>query len=198
MDGLEAFINDDSNAIPALISAGLCHYQFETIHPFGDGNGRVGRMLITLQLLAQNLLGSPLLYVSPYIERNKDEYIDAMFAVSAQGDWDRWLRFFLKTIKASCDETTQTIMRLNDLQNKYRNRIQDETKSVSALSICDKLFERPVLSISDASSFSATSYPSAKKNVEHLVRLGILSQVPGYENPKLFWAKEIIDISDGK
>jgi len=198
MDDLERYINAEHAPIPPLIVAGLCHYQFETIHPFSDGNGRVGRMLITLQLLSEGLLNSPLLYVSPFIEGNKDEYIDSMFAVSARGDWERWLRFFLKAIKESCIETTKTIGLLNDLQDKYRGLLQEKSKSVSALQISDRLFEQPVISITDASKICGTSYQSAKKNVEQLVKLGILQQVRGYENPKLFWAKEIIDISDGR
>jgi len=198
MDDFEVFLNSEAAGVPPLISAGLSHYQFEAIHPFGDGNGRVGRMLITLQLLSQSLLDTPLLYLSPFIEANKDEYIDAMFAVSSIGDWERWLRFFLVTIKASCEETTRTIGKLNELQERYRGLIQAQTKSVSALSICDHLFERPVVSITDASKVSGTSYQSAKKNVDQLIRLGILERVPGFENPKLFWAKELISISDGR
>lgn len=198
MDALEAFINSGATGVPPLIAAGLSHYQFEAIHPFGDGNGRVGRMLITLQLISQSFLETPLLYVSPFIEANKDEYIDAMFAVSAAGDWERWLRFFLIAIKVSCEETTKTIGKLNELQGRYRDLIQTQTKSVSALSICDHLFERPVVSITDAAKVSGTSYQSAKKNVDQLIRLGVLDRVPGFENPKLFWAKELIRISDGR
>lgn len=198
MNDLEAFMNADTAPLPPLIATGLSHYQFETIHPFGDGNGRVGRMLITLQLLSQGLLNSPLLYVSPFIDANKDEYIDAMFAVSSEGDWERWLRFFLRAIKESCVETTKTIGRLNALQERYRGLLHEKSKSVSALSIADHLFEHPVISITEASKICGTSYQSAKKNVEQLVHLGILQQVQGFENPKLFWAKEVIDISDGR
>ncbi len=198
MDDLEQFINNEENGIPPLIVAGLSHYQFETIHPFGDGNGRVGRMLVTLQLLSRQLLSSPLLYVSSYIEANKDEYIDSMFAVSAQGDWERWLRYFLIAVKESCIETTKTIAKLNALQERYRGLIHEKSKSTSALLIADHLFERPVMSITDVSKLCSTSYQSAKKNVDLLVRLGVLQQVQGYENPKLYWAKEIIDISDGR
>lgn len=198
MDDLEAYINSDIAPIPHLVATGLCHYQFETIHPFSDGNGRVGRMLITLQLLSQGMLNSPLLYVSPFIEANKDEYIDSMFAVSSRGDWERWLRFFLLAIKKSCAETTRTIGRLNELQERYRQVLQEQTRSVSALTIADHLFERPVISITDASNLCGISYQSAKKNVDQLVRLDILQQVRGFENPKLFWAREVIDISDGR
>jgi Fic family protein len=198
MDSLEAFINTDTAPLPPLIATGLSHYQFETIHPFSDGNGRVGRMLITLELLDKRLLSSPLLYVSSYIEANKDEYIDAMFAVSSQGDWERWLRFFLLAIKESCAETTKTIGRLNELQERYRDLLHAKSKSMSALSIADHLFENPVISITDASKICGTSYQSAKKNVEQLLRLGILQQVRGFENPKLYWAREVIDISDGR
>lgn len=197
MDKLEAFVNSEQSSIHPLIAAGLCHYQFETIHPFSDGNGRIGRMLVTLQLLEQGLIHTPLLYISPFIEANKDEYIDAMFAVSAAGDWERWLRFFLRAIKESCDETTQTIGKLNVLQERYRSLLQQNTKSVSALQIADHLFERPVVSIADVSKVCGTSYHTAKNNVEQLVKLGILDQVKTYKKPKIYWAKEIIDISDG-
>lgn len=197
MNELEAFINLEQQEIPPLISAGLAHYQFETIHPFGDGNGRVGRMLITLQLLKDELLHAPLLYVSPYIEKHKDEYIDAMFAVSSEGDWTRWLRFFLNAIHGACVEAIDTITRLNELEIRYRQKIQQNTKSVSAMAISDYLFERPVISISDAARISGTSYQSAKKNVDQLVKLEILSPIQSFENPKLFWSREIIAISDG-
>ena len=196
MNDLEVYINSATAPIPPLIVTGLCHYQFEAIHPFGDGNGRIGRMLITLQLLSMGLLNSPLLYVSPFIEANKDEYIDSMFAVSSRGDWDRWLRFFLRAIKESCEETSRTIGRLNNLQEHYRQILKERTRSVSALTIADYLFERPVISISDASKRCCISYQSAAKNVERLVSLGILQQVRGFKNPKLFWSKELIDISD--
>lgn len=197
LDDLEAYINQGALTYPALIEAGLTHYQFETIHPFGDGNGRVGRMLITLQLMTSGLLDKPILYVSPYIEAHKDEYIDAMFDVSVCGNWDRWLRFFLRAVCESCRQTSATILRLNDLQNHFRNEIQKNTKSVSALAISDSLFERPVISISEAARVSSTSYQSAKKSIEQLVRLKILSGIDGFENPKLFWSKAIIDVSDG-
>ncbi|MEJ6393072.1 Fic family protein [Gymnodinialimonas sp. 2305UL16-5] len=197
LDKLESFINRGETTYPALIEAGLTHYQFETIHPFGDGNGRVGRMLITLQLMTSGLLDKPILYVSPFIEIHKDEYIDSMFEVSTSGNWERWLRFFLRAVTESCKQTSATIVRLNDLQSDFRARIQNNTKSVSALTISDHLFERPVISISEAAKVSVTSYQSAKKNIEQLVRLGILREIIGFENPKLFWAKDVIDVSDG-
>lgn len=197
LDELEAFINSERATYPQLIEAGLTHYQFETIHPFGDGNGRVGRMLITLQLMTSGLLDKPILYVSPYIEAHKDEYIDAMFAVSTEGDWERWLRFFLNAVKVSCIQTTATIGRLNDLQNHFRTLIQENTKSISALAISDSLFERPVTSIPQAAEISGTSYQSAKKNVDQLVRLGILQEIQSIENPRLFWSRAVIDVSDG-
>lgn len=197
LDRLEAFINSSKQTYPPLITAGLTHYQFETIHPFGDGNGRVGRMLITLQLMTSGLLDKPILYVSPYIEAHKDEYIDAMFEVSTMGNWERWLRFFLLAVTESCKQTSSTISRLNELQNEFRTKIQENTKSISALVITDSLFERPVTSISEAAKVSNTSYQSAKKTVDQLVRLGILQEIEGFENPRLFWSRAIIDVSDG-
>ena len=195
MDRLEAYINSDTSPVPPLIAAGLCHYQFETIHPFRDGNGRIGRMLITLQLLSMGLLRSPLLYVSPFVEANKEEYVDAMFAVSSRGDWERWLKFFLKAVKESCSSATATIEKLNKLQDLYRDRLREQTRSVTALTIADHLFERPVISITDAANRCSVSYKSAKKAVDQLIRAGILQPVEGYENPKLFRAREVISVS---
>ena len=195
MDRLEAYINSDTSPIPPLIAVGLCHYQFETIHPFRDGNGRIGRMLITLQLLSMGLLRSPLLYVSPFVEANKEEYVDAMFAVSSRGDWERWLKFFLGAVKESCSGATATIERLNELQDLYRDRLREQGRSVTALTIADHLFERPVISITDAAKRCAVSYKSAKKAVDQLTRAGILQPVEGYENPKLFRAHEVIRMS---
>lgn len=198
MNQLESFINSENTGLPPLIEAGLVHYQFETIHPFGDGNGRVGRMLITLQLLSKGLLDAPLLYLSPQVEKTKNEYIDAMFAVSTTGDWSRWLRYFLSTIRESCRETIDTIMKLNDLESQYRQMIQKETKSVSALAIAESLFRRPVLSIPDAAKTAGITYQAAKKSIEQLERLGIIAPIPGFENPKLFWSRRVIEISDGR
>ena len=195
MDRLEAYINSDTSPIPPLIAAGLCHCQFETIHPFRDGNGRVGRMLITLQLLCTGLLTKPLLHVSPFVEANKEEYVDAMFAVSSAGDWERWLKFFLRAVKESCCGAKATIDRVKELQKRYRDRLRKQTRSVTALTIADHLFERPVISITDAATQCGVSYGSAKKAVDQLIRAGILQPVDGYENPKLFRAGEIIGLS---
>lgn len=196
MDELEAYLNDGTLGVPPLIAAALIHYQFETIHPFGDGNGRVGRMLISLFLQERGLIDSPILYVSPYIDSHKDEYIDSMFAVSSEGDWNRWLQYFLTTILESCRDTTRTIELLNHLRDSYRTRLQDKTKSVSALRLADHLFERPVVSIPVAAKVAGVTYQAARKTVEQLCAHGILSPVPGFDNPKLYWAKDVIAISD--
>ena len=195
MDRLEAYINSDTSPVPPLIAAGLCHCQFETIHPFRDGNGRVGRMLITLQLLAAGLLTRPLLHVSPFIEANREEYVDAMFAVSSRGDWERWLKFFLNAVKESCFEAKAAIDRVHELRKRYRDRLRKQTRSVTALTIADHLFERPVISITDAANRCGVSYRSAKKAVDQLIRAGILQPVEGYGNPKLFRAREVISVS---
>lgn len=196
MDRLEAYINDDALSVPPLIAAALIHYQFEAIHPFGDGNGRVGRMLITLFLKSRGLISRPLLYVSPYIERTKDEYIDAMFAVSCEGDWSRWIKYFLTAVRESSYRTIETIELLNNLQENYRSRLQANTKSVSALRVADHLFERPVLSVSDAAKVAGISYQAARKTVDQLCTQGILEDIPGFENPKLYWAKDVLFLSD--
>ena len=120
MDALEHFINNKPESMPALIAAALVHYQFETIHPFSDGNGRIGRMLVPLYLMQEGALSKPWLYISPYIDQHKDAYIDKMFGVSATGDWTSWLMFFLTAIEKSCESTIETIHKLNALREDYR------------------------------------------------------------------------------
>lgn len=196
MDDLERFMNRAPDCLPALISVALIHYQFEAIHPFADGNGRIGRMLVPLYLMQAGIISQPLLYLSPHIEKHKDEYIDRMFNVSATGDWASWLVFFLSAIEKSCESTIETIHKLNDLRQTYRERLQKQTRSTNALVLCDYLFERPIVSIPDVQKKINTTYPAAQNTVMALCKNGILAPIQGRENPKLFRAGDIIRLSD--
>ena len=196
MDDLEHFINNKPETMPDLIAAALVHYQFETIHPFADGNGRIGRMLVPLYLMQEGALSKPWLYISPYIDQHKDAYIDKMFGVSATGDWTSWLMFFLTAIEKSCESTIETIHKLNELREDYRAKLQRKTRSTTALTLCDYLFERPVVSIPNVQAETKVTYPTARMTVEILCKNDILTPIPNFENPKLFWAKDIIRLSD--
>ncbi|HEX8483914.1 Fic family protein [Sphingomonas sp.] len=183
LDRLFAFVNREERAAP-LIDAALAHYQFEAIHPFADGNGRVGRMLITLMLIDNGTLPQPLLYMSPYLERHKDRYIDLMYAVSRDGAWEEWVVFFLEAVAASAEETIAVVERLQDLQRAYRDRFQTARRSALMLRIIDLAFERPVRSISNIAEALGVTYAGAAGNVRELVAQGVAGEVAG-TYPKL-------------
>ncbi|MFP4303975.1 MAG: Fic family protein, partial [Rhodosalinus sp.] len=150
MDELEAYINrPDRNSTPALIDIGLVHYQLETIHPFLDGNGRVGRMLISLMAIERRVFDTPLLYVSPELEDRKDQYIDLMLKVSVEGAWEEWLTFFLDVVKKSAISSIKVVDRLIDLQEKYRDKVTARSRSANAVGLVDMLFESPIVTVRD-------------------------------------------------
>jgi Fic family protein len=183
LDKLFEYVNREHRPAP-LIDAALAHYQFEAIHPFADGNGRVGRMLITLMLIENGTLPEPLLYMSPYLERQKDRYIDLMYAVSRDGAWEEWIAFFLDAVAASAGETIAVVERLQDLQRSYREQFQTARRSALMLRIIDLAFERPVMRLSGLADALDVSYPTAASNVKELIAHGVAEEVPG-TYPKL-------------
>lgn len=198
MDQLEAYINrDDLSVIPPLIDAALIHYQFETIHPFADGNGRVGRILIPIFLIARGVLEKPLLYVSPYVEDNKDEYIDLMYDVSRIGAWSAWISFFLRAVRISCREAIDIVNALKRLQAQYRDTAHQVSRSGTAIRIVDSLFEKPVISIPDAAAIAGVTYPPAAAAVQRLVEAEILREIKTETQPKRYIATEVVMISAG-
>jgi Fic family protein len=197
MDALENYINSDNSAIPPIIDAALIHYQFECIHPFADGNGRVGRILIPIYLITKGVLDKPLLYISPYIEKHKDRYIDLMYNVSKNGDWLEWIAFFLKAVETSCADTSKTIIRLLDLQKHYTSLAHSVGRSNIVVRLIDKLFEHPVITIPQAADLVNVSYPAAQGAILKLIDLGILSELPISYHPKRFVALDIVRLSSG-
>ncbi|MEI6135739.1 MAG: Fic family protein [Desulfomonile sp.] len=189
---MEKFIHADSD-LPPLIRLAMLHYQFEAIHPFGDGNGRVGRLLISLLLLHEGLLTRPLLYLSAYFERNRREYYVRLLEVSTQGRWLEWIIFFLKGIvQQSLDAIRRTEVLL-DLREQYRNSVQSARSSALLLTLIDSLFEHPVLTIPNASSILGITYRAAEANIEKLFGLGILQRFVSKKRPRVFLARGIID-----
>jgi Fic family protein len=185
LNDLAAYINrEDRDRGSPLIDAALAHYQFEAIHPFADGNGRVGRMLITLMLVENGTLPQPLLYMSPTLERQKDRYIDLMYAVSRDGAWEEWVAFFLDAMAASAAETITVVERLQDLQRDYRERFQTARRSALMLRIVDLAFERPVRSITEVAEGLGVTYQGAANNLRELIAHGVAEEVEG-TYPKL-------------
>ncbi|MCB2089065.1 MAG: Fic family protein [Sphingomonadaceae bacterium] len=185
IDDLAAFINrtNRENSSP-LIDAAYVHYQFEAIHPFGDGNGRVGRMLIAVMLIENETLPQPLLYMSPWLEKNKDLYIDLMFDVSKNGNWVPWVEFFLTAVAESAEETIRVAQKIQDLQRDYRERFQTARRSALMLRIIDLAFERPVRTVSDIADELGVTYAGASNNIKELVRHGVAEEI-NWAYPKL-------------
>lgn len=191
MNALEAYLNRDGRSNP-LLDLALVHYQFEAIHPFMDGNGRVGRMLISLMTVERGLLDLPVLYISPVMERSKDAYIDLMFAVSAQGSWEAWLDFFFRKTAEGCRETVATIDRLIALQDEYRQMAGAAMRSANGVILVDHLFRQPTITVNEAKDVLGVSYPAARKTIDRLIDLGILQEYAG-TYPTLFLARGILD-----
>ena len=198
LENLESYMHEPETDLDTLINSALIHYQFEAIHPFADGNGRVGRMLIILHLFMKKKLVQPLLYLSPIFEERKDEYIDRMYAVSSKGDWEGWISFYLTAVRDAARQTIRLADQIFSLQRDYRARHQKTRLSANLLSVIDTLFEHPVISIPTIQSNLNVTYPAAKKNVDILVRSGILTEIEGSTNPRLFAARDIIDLISGK
>lgn len=197
MDDLEIYLNRNIQSdTDRLLDLALVHYQLETIHPFGDGNGRLGRMLVTLMSMSAGLFEQPLLYVSPAIETDKDEYIDLMFNVSAKGEWHPWISFFFQKIIQSCRSTINLIDKLINYQDELKAIVRENIRSANAIHLVDMLFETPAIDITSASERLSISYTAAKNLIEKLVDIGILQEVPGYY-PRTFIARGITDVARG-
>ncbi|MCE5202939.1 MAG: Fic family protein [Actinomycetia bacterium] len=174
LSDLEKYIHSDDGTSP-LIRLGLIHYQFEAIHPFEDGNGRIGRLLISLLVCHWGLLPLPLLYLSAYFERNRDEYLDRMFEVSRAGDWESWLVFFLNGVATQSRDAAKRAADLEDLHDQLHNRLHEARASANALHLLDQLFAVPVITINRAQEFlGSITYMGAQGVVEKLVEVGIL------------------------
>ncbi len=196
MDQLEKYINrSDKDSIPALIDIALVHYQLETIHPFSDGNGRVGRMLISIMAIERQVFDTPLLYVSPELENRKDEYIDLMLKVSAEAAWEEWIIFFLDVVARSAHASIKVIDRLLRLQENYREKVTMATKAANAVSLVDMLFVAPIVTVRDAQNAFNVTYRAARNTIEKLIEQEILVEVNRY-HPTVFIAPEIMKVAD--
>jgi Fic family protein len=199
LNQLELYLHrPDRDRTPALIDAALMHYQFETIHPFADGNGRVGRILIPVMLYERKALTHPALFLSRALEARKDDYIDRMFEVSRSGDWIAWINFFLEIVAQTCRDTIATADTLLTMRERYRKQLQEAGRSALLLSSVDRLFIHPVFSIPQLAGHLDVTYPAAQKNLNTLLRLGIVEEIDGTSHPKYFAAREILNTITGK
>ena len=195
LDAFEKFVNAPLGNIPLLAWLAMIHYQFEAIHPFHDVNGRIGRLLIILLMCAKKVLDKPLLYISAYFERNRQEYYDRLLRVSTHGEWAEWVMFFLRGITEQSTDAFERSRELLQLQHKYHGMIKSK-RSALQIKMADLLIERPVLTIPYASRYFNVTYVTARNNVLKLANLGIVKEVTGGKRYRLYIADEVLKIID--
>jgi Fic family protein len=194
LEAFEQFLSAPSER-PFLIDLALLHYQFEAIHPFRDGNGRVGRLLIPLLLCERNILTKPLLYLSAYLERHRAQYMDLLLRVSQRGEWERWIEFFLNGVAEQAIDGVERATKLMILWQDYRKRLQTARMSILAQNLVDQLFHQPAMSVGLAQQVLKVSFASAQNNIMRLVRLGILREMTGRKRDRIFIAPEILQLT---
>jgi len=193
LDAWERFLHDES--LPPVIQAALAHAQFETIHPFLDGNGRIGRLLITFLLCTRGVLKRPLLYLSAYLKKNRAEYYDRLQAVRDHGHWEPWVKFFLRGIAASAGDATDTADKILDLQTRLLDQAKSEGRSSgSLLRAIDYLFQRPVVTVAHLREGLGVSHPNANQLAARCVALGILRESTGRKRNRWFEFGPFLDL----
>jgi|WetSurMetagenome_2_1015567.scaffolds.fasta_scaffold181634_2 Fic family protein len=191
---LEKFLHREDR-LPTLLKCGLVHCQFETIHPFLDGNGRIGRLLITFLLCHERVLSRPLLYLSYYFKRHRAEYYGWLQAVREHGDWEGWLKFFLRGVAEVASEATATAKQIVRMQSEHRELIQRNMRTLVPLRLLDRLYERPAVSIAEAAHVLGTdNYNAAKRAIYSLERLGLLRETTGRSRDRIFAYQPYLDL----
>lgn len=180
---------------PPLIECALMHYQFETIHPFLDGNGRIGRLLITFFLCEKQYLSQPLLYLSEFFERYREEYYTRLLEVSQKGNWLGWIKFFLRGVSAQCKDALSHAKKILSLHAEYKSTLE-ATKKIpeSAHRLIDEIFVNPVISISRLSKTWNAPFNTVKSGVLRLIKIGILTEVTEQKRNRLFVAPKLLDL----
>lgn len=191
MESFEQYLSGTDD-LPAIVQIALLHYQFETIHPFQDGNGRLGRILILLGLCQHNLLHVPLLNASLHFERNRQQYYDGLLRVSTHGDWNGWISFFIEGLKVAAIESMHKLTDLTELQRQYHDRLRSARNSSLLLTLVDHLFIKPVVTVSDAARIMKVSYQAAQNSVQKLVAAKILVEINPRTPPARFIARSIL------
>ncbi|MDE2860333.1 MAG: Fic family protein [Chloroflexota bacterium] len=188
----ERFANE-SNSLPALFQCAMMHYQFEAIHPYRDGNGRIGRLLIPLFLCERGVLPKPLLYLSAYFERDRSDYYDQLFRVSATGDWETWIVYFLRGVAEQARDAQARVRQVRELQEQKRQVLLQRRESANALRLLDEVFARLVVTAVEVSRLLDITPAGARRILERLVGAGVLEEL-GDEWPRLYVAMDLLDL----
>jgi len=184
LDDFERFLHDPGE-LPVLIHVGLAHAQFETIHPFLDGNGRVGRLLITFLLVHRGVLHRPLLYLSHYLKQNRAEYYDRLMAIRRSGDWEGWLRFFLRGAAETATEATETARAILALREQHRESVQS-TAGLNGVRLHDLLFDRPLVNVNLVKASLGVSFATANNLVGQFEEMGLVREITGGRRRRVF------------
>ena len=193
MSDLEKFLNNENSLVPDLIKIGIAHYQFETIHPFLDGNGRIGRLLITLFLVSSNLLTKPTLYLSDYFEKYRSLYYDNLMRVRTHNDLTQWLKFFLEGIRSTAEKSINTFKSIIDLRNEVENKIISlGKKQATAKEFLKLLYSKPVVDSMDVASGLSISNTTAIRLIDDFFKLGILKEITGFKRNRIFSFEDYI------
>jgi Fic family protein len=199
MGALEKFLHGDPSATPTLLKAALAHAQFETIHPFLDGNGRLGRLLITLLLCAEGALSEPILYLSLHFKSHRQEYYDHLQRVRTHGDWEGWLRFFLEGVISTSDEAVSTTRRILALFEKDRRSLETLGRAAaSAFRVHEFLQKRPITGIREMEKDLGVTYPTVAGALDRMKKLRIVKELTGFKRNRVFaYAPYVELLSEG-
>jgi Fic family protein len=198
MSDFEKFLHNTNNPLPHLIRIGIAHYQFETIHPFLDGNGRIGRLLITLYLVSSGLLSRPTLYLSAFFEKNKQLYYDNLTWVRTHNDIIQWLRFFLEGVRQTAESSIATFKAINDLRQKveYQDILTLGKKTALARDFLHFLYSKPITDRKETSIQLSVNQSTAHRLIEDFVRLGILKEATGFKRNRIFVFEKYLKLFD--
>lgn len=196
MDGLDQLFEwmEDSGDSPAIIRIALTHYQFETLHPFNDGNGRVGRLLIILQMLEAKLLEDPYLTISPWFLRRRDQYQSRLLAVSQDGDWNSWISFFCDAVASQSDAHVQVATKLIDWQNEVKAMLFERNWSGVIAQVADRLVEWPILTNPTIMKEFDVSAPTAKSVTDRLLEIGVIEVLGNSSYRRAFGATAVMGL----
>lgn len=191
LDDLERFLHEHD--LPLLVQLALAHYQFEAIHPFLDGNGRIGRLLIPLMLVSREALPQPLLYLSAFFEQHRSEYYDHLLFTSQKGDLTPWISFFLTGVRRQARDAEERTVRLMELQNELRSDLMDEGRPNSVVRLAECLFSTPVITAAWVETLLEVTRPTAHAAINALVERGDLAEITGRERGRIYEAPRIFE-----
>jgi len=185
LDNLESFLHHEDR-LPVLVHCAIAHVQFETIHPFLDGNGRVGRLLIVFLLVHRNVLRRPLLYLSSYLKHNREEYYNRLMAVRRDGDWEGWLRFFLRGVAETAEEASDTAQAIVDLREAHYALVHAKGLGSNGMRLLDLLYQRPLVNVALVMQLLDVSDVTASRTIRQLESLGLLEEITGRKRDRVF------------